>query len=175
MMRKKLIREVENVAKKFDLVGFKINNFDMFSGRAIYVNIMSSDEELVKLRDKLVEKLAKFCKLKKHDHDEYIPHATLILNTDLVGNSGKDVSQKFRGIMKFLNSWSVPGFTMHVLRITILNDNSKILCEYDLMHKKMLNRREALNRDIYRTTIEKYKEKTIPSSIKSKIFRIIRT
>ena len=101
---------------------------------------------------------------------EYRPHATLILNTNLVGNSGKNVSHTFKGIMKFLNSWAVPKLTMHVLRITILNDRSKILCEYDLMHKKMLNRREALDRDIYCTTVEKYRKKQPDSQSARKVF-----
>ena len=153
----KLISEVENVVKKFDFVEFKINGFDRFDERAIFVNIKSL-RNLDKLRNELVNKLAKFCKLKSHDYGKYRPHATLILNTDLVGNSGKDVSHKFKGIMKFLKRWTVPELTIHVLRVTIIKD-SRILCEYDLMFRKMLNRREALNRDISRATVEKYKEK----------------
>ena len=41
---KKLISEAKNVTSKFDLVGFKFNNFGMFLGRAVYVRITPSAE-----------------------------------------------------------------------------------------------------------------------------------
>ena len=165
----RLIRDVENVAKKFDLVEFNIDGFGKFNERAIFVNIKSSDN-LDKLRNKLVKKLDKFCKLKPHDYEkEYRPHATLILNTDIVGKSGKSVSQKFSEIIKFLKSWTVPKLTMHVLRITIIKD-SRILCEYNLMLGKVLSRREALNRDIYSATVGKIQRKATEHAVCSKMF-----
>ena len=167
---KRLIREVENVAKKFDCVEFKINGFDRFDERAIFVNIKPL-RNLDKLRNELVNKLARFCKLKSHDYGKYKPHATLVLDTNIAEKSSKSVSQKFREIMKFLKSWSVPDLTMHVLRVTILNDRSRIICEYDLMHKKMLSRHEALNRNVYRTTIEEYKKKQFDSKLARKVFK----
>ena len=61
--------------------------------------------------------------------------------------------------MKFLQSWPLPKMTQHVLRVTIVSSRSKIVREYDLMQNKLLSRSDALDRDIFHKTIEKYKKK----------------
>ena len=156
---KRLVREVHNVVKKYDLVGFRLNGFGRFSDRAIYVNIMPS-EELVEMRENVVEKLKKFCTLKEHDYEpDFKPHVTLLLNTAVARRRGVNVRRTFDRIMEFLDSWRVPEFVPHVLRVTILGGNRRILCEYDLMLKRMLTRSEALDRRLLRRTIEELRKR----------------
>jgi hypothetical protein len=45
------------------------------------------------------------------------------------------------------------------LRITILGKRNKIVCEYDLMLKRMLNREQALSKKIWKKTISALKRK----------------
>ena len=153
---KKLVTEVQNVARKFSLVGFKFNNFGMFANRAVYVNVIPSDE-LVNMRDELVKKLDKFCELSEYDYNQnYNPHVTLVLDTDI--SARNDVSCEFRRIMKFLHNCDISDITKHVLRVTIIAENSEIICEYDLMLKRMLNGTEMLDKDVQRETMDKYKQ-----------------
>ena len=43
------------------------------------------------------------------------------------------------------------------LRITLLNDVSKIACEYDLMQKRLLSRQEALNKSEWQRTLQLFR------------------
>lgn len=63
---KRLVKEVKNICKKYELVTFKLDGFDNFEGRVIYIKIKPS-EELKKLRFELAEGLAKFCDLSKFE------------------------------------------------------------------------------------------------------------
>lgn len=157
--RKRLIREVENVVKKYDLVGFKLGGFGYFPGRAIYVDILPS-KELVEMRQKLVERLGKFCRLQDHDYKpEFNAHSTLCMNTHFSGRAASDIERTFDKILEFLGSWKIPEMYSYVLRVTILDGNSRIVREYDLIFKKMMNRKEALDRDTFKKTIDASRKK----------------
>ena len=153
---KKLIREVQSVVEKHDIVPFRLDGFGMFEGRAVYVKIAPSSE-LIEMRNEIVKRLEGFCSLQNHDHAPYKAHATLVMNTHFHRNV--DIRLKFDSIMKFLESWKIPEIRQNVLRITILGGDSKIVCEYDLMLKKMLSRREALNRELFGETLGILKER----------------
>jgi len=142
---KRLVKEVVNVCKKYHLVKFKIDGFDNFENRVIYVKIKPS-EELEALRQEIAERLYNFCDLKEHDLEpEFTFHATLVL---------KDIQRKFNRIWKYLQTWKIPEMNQYTLRVTIIKD-SKILAEYDLILGKLLNRSEALDRDIRKKTMKK--------------------
>lgn len=154
---KRLVKEISNVAKHYELVKFKLDGFDRFENRVIYVKIKPS-EELKKLRLEMVEKLQKFCDLKEYDYEQdFTFHATVVLN---------DIQRKFNRISEFIQTWKIPEIEQYVLRITVIGRRSRILCEYDLMLRKDLNRSEALDRDIFKKTIRKLNEKREPSEIK---------
>lgn len=53
---KRLLNEVKDIAKKYELVKFKLEGFDSFENRVIYVRIKPSDE-LKQLRWELAERL----------------------------------------------------------------------------------------------------------------------
>ena len=142
---KRLVKEVVNVCKKYHLVKFKIDGFDNFENRVIYVKIKPS-EELEALRQEIAERLYNFCDLKEHDLEpEFAFHATLVL---------KDIQRKFNRIWKYLQTWKIPEMNQYTLRVTIIKD-SKILAEYDLILGKLLNRSKALDRDIRKKTMKK--------------------
>jgi len=154
---KKLVKEISNVAKHYDIIKFKLDGFDRFENRVIYVKIVPS-EELKQLRLDLVEKLRPFCKLSEYDYDQdFTFHATIVLH---------DIERKFDKISEFLKTWKIPEIELTVLRITVIGRNSRILCEYDLMQKKVLNRSESLDRDVFKKTIKIFNEKRDPSEIK---------
>lgn len=143
---KRLIRELEDVGSNLDLITFKLNGFRSFGNRltgkrVLVVNIEPSPE-LIALRQNLVRRLDYFCKLSKYDKKEFKPHATVAF---------KDIDRKFDQIKKFLDSTSPPSIQHYVLRITLLR-GGKILREYDLLQRRLLTRRQALNRDMRKTT-----------------------
>ena len=157
--RKKLIKVVENVVKKYDLVSFKLGGFGTFPGRAIYADV-SPSEELAEMRQNLVEKLGKFCKLPDYDYKpEFDVHATLCLDTELSEDASGNVELTFDNILEFLHSQKMPEMKLYVLRVTILGGNSKIVREYDLMLKRMLKRREALSGDVFKETLDTFRKK----------------
>ncbi len=150
-----LIDTVNDVCKKYELVKFKLDGFDNFENRVIYVKIKPS-EELKKLRNELADKLGKWSDLSKFDHDKkFTFHSTLVL---------KDISRKFDKIWEYLQTWKIPEMDQYVLRVTIIK-NSRILAEYDLLQRKMLDRKKSLDRDTYKKTIKILEKKRDVSEI----------
>jgi len=150
-----LIDAVNDVCKKYELVKFNLDGFDNFENRVIYVKIKPS-EELKKLREELADKLGKWADLSKFDHDKkFTFHSTLVL---------KDISRKFDKIWEYLQTWKIPEMDQYVLRVTIIK-NSRILAEYDLLQRKMLDRKKSLDRDMYKKTIKILEKKRDVSEI----------
>jgi calcineurin-like phosphoesterase family protein len=145
---KRLVKEFKNIVSKYELTTFRLNGFDTFDRRVIFVNVEPSDE-LRTIRNEIIENLKEFCRLDEHDYKpEYRPHATLAF---------KDIGSKFNKIWTQLQSWKIPQIEQHVLRLTIVK-NSKILCEYDFVLKKLLNRTQALDRELFQKTKEKFEK-----------------
>ncbi len=153
---KRLVREVLNVAKRYDNVSFRLDGFGMFEGRAVYVKIKPS-YELSKMRNEIVGALKGFCQLQDHDHGPYRPHATLCMNTHFPGNT--DIRRKFDDVMRFLNTYKMPHIRQCMLRVTILGSEGRIVCEFDMFLGRKLSRREALDRGVFRETMHMLKEK----------------
>ena len=154
--RKRLIREVQGVVEKYDAVSFGLDDFGMFGGRAVCIKIEPSGQ-LIEMRNELVKRLEGFCSLRDHDHAPYKPHATLVMNTHFPEDT--DIRRKFGDITEFLKSWKMPKIRQSVVRVTILGGDRRIVCEYDLMLKSMLGRREALDRELLKITLGFLKER----------------
>lgn len=156
---KLLIDTVRDVCNKFELVKFKLDGFDNFENHVIYVRIKPS-EELKNIRSELAERLAEFCELSEFDNEpDFTFHATLVM---------KDIQRKFTRIWEYLQSWEIPKMDQYVVRITILTKRGRILAEYDLLQRKILNRRDALDRKKFKKTLEKLDKKREPSEIEFK-------
>jgi 2'-5' RNA ligase len=153
---RRLVREVFDVVKKYDMVGFSMDGFGKFSkfyflNRVVYVNIRPS-KELVQMRREISKKLEGFCKMQNHDYkDTFEFHATIAF---------KDINWKFGEIWKYLQKLEPPKIDQTLLRVTIIKDR-KILHEYDLMLKRELNRLQALDRDTMRKTIMTLRQRKI--------------
>ena len=154
-----LIDAVRNVAKDYDLVSFRLVGFDEFPGRAIYARVLPS-YELREMQQKLVKSLGRFCELKAFDMKEtFKPHATLCLDTDLPEKTEVGIKRKFDKILEFLESWKLLDHRQHALRVSVIGEDRKIVCEYDLMLRRMLSRDEALNRTLFKKTMSTFEKR----------------
>lgn len=132
---KTLIKTVKNITNKCNPIKFKFNGFGIFPNRAVYVKITPSND-MVKLRNNLVEKLSKFCILNEYDYQlDYIPHVTLLFNNELTKRTSRERPEReFNKVIKFLNSYKNPDLTVNITKITLLK-NAQIIYEYDLNKK----------------------------------------
>jgi 2'-5' RNA ligase len=144
---RKLIHEVIETCRKYDLMTIKFDGFTsfgnwLFGNRVLAVKIEPSDE-LESLRTEIIKKISEFCQLSKFDLKEWKPHATIAF---------KDIDKKFKQIKVFLENRNCPEIRHYVIRVTLLR-NARILAEYDFLQRRPLTRYEALNREIKRKTI----------------------
>ncbi len=149
--QKKVISEIVKIGENYNLVPFKIKGFNYFNNKknkVIYLDIIPS-KTLKKLRKELAIRLFKITKTKKHDKKrKFYFHATIAF---------KDIDRKFDKIWKYLKKKEEPNINQHLLRITILKDK-RILYEYDLLQKKLLNRGQAKSKYIWKKTIDLLKK-----------------
>ena len=163
---RRLVSEFARIVSNYELVGFKIKGFGkfgnwLFGNRVIYVNIEPS-KELGEMRRELSKSLQDFCKLKPYDYkSDFHFHATIAFK-DISGNAGD--------ILKHLKSLPEPDINQYLLRVTIIK-NKKILCEYDLMQKRLLTRFQAKNKKMFTKTIKLLQERqsTLPTNQQEKI------
>lgn len=143
---------IEGVAKRYTIVPFEINKFDWRDGEEgkVIVAGITTSPELKRLRFELKGELSKI----------YIPHR-FDTQSDFWFHSViafKDIDRKFDQIWRYLNTIETPHISQHLARITVLNRRRRIECEYDLVLKRWLTRREALDRGLYQKTVNKLRE-----------------
>jgi calcineurin-like phosphoesterase family protein/2'-5' RNA ligase len=168
--RKKMVSEVVSVLKNYDLVPFKLGSFISMESpkdhhKVIAVGIESS-EELKNLRWDIAQRLLPITEAEPETRgfdsasaNDFKFHATIAF---------KDIDKKFDAIRNYIKRKEEPNIDQHLLRVTILR-NSKILFEYDLMQRKPLNRKQALDKKIWKSTIEIYLEKSGISASKESL------
>jgi len=148
---------IEKVGKRYTLVPFKVKGFGWFDGKegkVIHVGITAS-AELEKLRQELAEELSKISTPQAWDAlPDYKFHTTIAI----IGHDYKDRDREFNQIWHHLKTKDAPHVNQHLLRITVLNKDRKILREYDLVLKRWLNRRQALSGYWWRRTVNKSRE-----------------
>jgi len=148
---RRVISQVAAVGQKYTLVPFKIRGFDYFDkeGKVIYLDITPS-LEFEQLRWELAQSLSKISTVQTWDTNrKYEFHSTVAF---------KDIDKKFRNIWDYVKSREEPNINQYLLRITILRRNGTILCEYDLVLKRLLNRREALSKYWWTQTINELRK-----------------
>lgn len=144
---KQLVKVVVEACKQYKLVRFKLDGVGSFPKPVIYAGVKQS-AELEDLRLDLVKRLKPFCTLKDIDLDPvFVYHITIVMN---------GIERKFERIWKYIQSWKIPKMNQYLLRATILNEDGKILCEYDLILEKLLSREEALDEKIFSKTMDKF-------------------
>lgn len=151
---KKMVSAVANIAKNYTLVPFTVKGFNFFdnaTNKVIYLDI-EPYEDLKQLRFELADQLRKITNTKssqdRKSKDNFYFHATIAF---------KDIDRKFNKIWRYLKKKEEPNINQHLLRITILKGR-RILYEYDLLQKRLLNRRQSLNKHVYQRTIDMLKK-----------------
>ena len=148
---RKVISAVKKVGRKYSLVPFKVKGFGYFdkTPKVIYFDI-SPSKELEDLRWELSQELRKVSVGQSWDsRRNYSFHATIAF---------RDIDKKFNKIWSYLKSREEPDISQYLLRITVIGARGRVVCEYDLVLKKLLNRREALSRYWWRKTINMLRE-----------------
>ena len=152
---------IEKVCEKYsfrgsqnDLVMYKISGFKTFQGassKVICLDIIPS-KKLNDLTTELADELNTFCKGQPWDvRGDKLFHATIAFRDP-------SLNWKHQQIMNYLSSIRAPSADYPVIRVTVIRPGRKILCEYDLIQNRLLNRDEALNGDIFRRSIAIVKE-----------------
>ncbi|MFC1900359.1 2'-5' RNA ligase family protein [Chloroflexota bacterium] len=148
---KEIISTVEKVGRKYTLVPFKIKGFGYFDKipKVIYFDI-SPSLELQDLRWELSQELRKVSTCQPWDGQRnHSFHATIAF---------RDIDAKFNRIWSYIKSREEPNINQNLLRITVLGTRGRIICEYDLVLKRLLSRREALSKFWWRRTINQLRE-----------------
>ena len=167
----KIMSVIEDVATGYDILPFRIDGYDFFQGDSGYVCVLKviPSNQLEDFRRDLSRKMLRVAPSLKHcdGQDDFKFHITVLHGL------GRDQYDKVRRYLEFGDSASFiqkmtsvvtgekpeiipscrPYLPMDGVRITMLDDNRKIYCEYDLLQKQMLNRTEALNLDVYEATL----------------------
>jgi len=150
---KEMVSKVVSVVKNYNIVRFKMSDFGYFDNpqnKVVYVNIDPS-EELEEMRRELSKKLMPIVeKTSPIDiNRKFYYHATIAY---------KDIDKKFTKIWDYLKNKTPPKYNQRLLRVTILKDG-KILNEYDLCQKRLLNRTQAKSKKEFSKTIKQFKSK----------------
>lgn len=150
--QRKVVSAFLSVSRKHNLIPFKLKGFGNFENRVIFVDVIPSEElkryrkelakELTGLRNFFIFKTVNTKGITDYE-DNHSFHATIAF---------KDVGHKFNEIFSYLTRKHNPQIEQKLIRTTLLRDG-KILYEYDFLQKRLLNRKEALNKMVWRRTI----------------------
>lgn len=161
----RLIRDFKLICYKSELIGYTVEGIDAFIDTGVVYLDVHPSEELVAFRERLRDRLDKYCNLCAWDFVEPFEfHATIVRN--LPPEKAREIKQRIKHDKIYSH---------RMIRATLLK-NGKILAEYDFVLKRMLSRQEALSKQVYGETMSLLNE--INSSKKSfhkvSIFRKIK-
>ena len=133
----RLIKDFVSICSKTLLCKYTVDGFGHFENETgvIFINI-KPNENLKTFRWMLAQKITGYCKLKEFDYkQDFNFHATLAMNLN---------DHDFSRLKKYIDTQPEPKYKQVLIRATILK-NSRILCEYDFLQRRLLNRGEALS------------------------------
>jgi len=137
---KKLVEDFTRICSdqkaipKYDVGGYGF--FD--DTRVVYVTI-TPDENLKQFRYLLSRAISPYCSLRDYDRDSadiFRFHATLAMKLDWL---------TYRRIQWYFRRQEQVVYRHHPIRATLIR-NSKILCEYDFVQRRMLSRSQSQSR-----------------------------
>ena len=160
---KKIISVLTTIGRKYSFLPFTIDGLQSIEtekGIVVYFNVIPS-EELKQFRNELAANLFSVVPdTKPYDFNkDFLFHSTL---------SYKLTESEFGRILSYVNSvsqnsdeFTVPYFylPMAALRITFLNNQSRIICEYDLLQQRLLSRLDSLNKREWQRTLKFFRIK----------------
>ena len=160
-----------SVGKRYSYLHYLIDGFRWINGRqgrVIYFNIIASPE-LKRFRKELAERLLRVVpETKPFDREEdFLFHSTLAYKLDSMEfekawsyvSGDWSLAEKFSpvkddGIDYRMRYFYLP---LNALRVTFLNDQSRIICEYDFLQQRLLSRGEALDTAEWSSTLKLYR------------------
>jgi len=181
---RRVISEVEKVGRKYTLVPFKIDGFSRFDEphKVIYLDINPSPA-LEQFRQELAESLIRMSKrytewdtkqryrfhstigiFDTYDDSKFEQLYTYAENHCSLENFRQHKASILGKLVNIIKKYVLraeeeeQSISQYLLRATILGKGSRIQCEYDLVLKRVMSRRQALSRYWWRRTIEKLRE-----------------
>jgi len=170
---------LKSVGHNYSFLPYLIDGFKWMEGekgKVIYFNVVPS-EEFENLRKELAWRLLKVVpKTKSWDRDkDFLFHSSLAYKLadseyeriwpHVSGYRAPESKSLIQRIKSFLFGQS-QAYTMryfylplNALRVTFLNDQSRIICEYDFLQKRLLSRREALSGAEWQKTLRLFRFK----------------
>ncbi len=148
---RKVISAIEKIGHKYTMVPFRIKGFGFFNKpkKVIYLD-MDPSQPLEELRWELSQELRKISSCQPWDTERnYAFHATIAF---------RDIDNKFNQIWSFIKEKEKPDINQYLLRITVIGARRRIVCEYDLILKRLLSREQALSKYWWQRTINKLRE-----------------
>lgn len=146
-----VIAAIEKVGRRYTVVPFKVKGYGYFDTKpkVIYLAIRPSQElkDLTRELSRELRKVSTGQSWDKGSHHAF--HATIAFH---------DIDRKFNQIWSYLKSEEQPNIDQHLLRITVVGKGRRIVCEYDLLLKRLLNRRQALSRFWWRRTWKRLRQ-----------------
>jgi len=147
---KQLLKDFDSICSKTPLCKFTIDGFGYFVNETgvIFINIKPS-ENLKTFRWTVAQTISRYCKLREFDYKPGFKfHATLLMNLN---------DYDFSKIKEYIDTVTEPQYEQILIRVTILK-NFRILCEYDFLQRRLLNRTEALSEREWTKTFHLLKE-----------------
>ncbi|MBU4069437.1 MAG: 2'-5' RNA ligase family protein [Nanoarchaeota archaeon] len=165
---KRLVSDFAKICSQTKLMKFKGKGFGTFdNNKVVFVNIVP-DEKFNEFRIKLSQKLKEYCKLPAHnkrkEKEKFGYHSTLAMKLN---------ANEFNSIKNYIKNKPAPDFTQRVMRVTLLK-GGRILREYDFLQRRLLNRKQSLNKNITRRSKTLLKRFIQGNKQKSKVKPIIR-
>lgn len=118
---------------------YEVGGYGFFDDTRVVFVTITPDETLKQFRYQLARALAPYCSLRNYDLDSadvFQFHATLAMKLDWL---------TFQRIKWYFRRQESVVYRHHPIRATLLR-NSKILCEYDFIQRRMLSRAQALSK-----------------------------
>jgi len=159
------------VGRRYSYLPYLIDGFRWISGRhgrVIYFNIVAS-EEFKRFRQELAQRLLRIVpETRPFDKEEdFLFHSTLAYKLDSrefesiwsYVSGDKALAAKFAAQTNDTEDYHMRYFylPLNALRVTLLNDQSKLLCEYDFLQQRLLTRSESLNPDVWGRTLKLFR------------------
>jgi 2'-5' RNA ligase len=136
----KLIEDFTKICSNQEEVPrYEVGGYGFFdASKAVFVTI-TPDGNLQQFRSQLSRAISPYCSLRAYDRDSadtFRFHATLAMKLDWL---------TFQRIKWYFRNQEPVIYRHHPIRATLLR-NSRILCEYDFIQRRMLSRTQALSR-----------------------------
>lgn len=141
----RLIRDFKRLCAGSPLMAFEVHGFSTFEENGVIFLEVKPGKALKKFRLDLSGILRPYCKLSQFDYkSDFAFHSTIALKLQ---------QDKFHAIQDFLKGKSGIRFKHFMVRATLLKGGI-ILNEYDFLHRKLLTRSQARDKEIYSQTLD---------------------